>query len=323
MFEITKFQEFNEPVEGSMILPMTGDETSVLYMKDVVYAVYGDVQLHLQILVPNSKNKPMMAPMPPEIREKFGIPEFTPDWSYPCIVHVPGSAWAKQNVYGEIGDLSRYVEMGYVVAVVEYRDYDIAPFPAPIVDCRNAVRYLRIHAKEFAIDPEKIILTGGSSGGHTVAYAGIFHDDDQATNLYPGVSAEVKGIVNFYGSTDFTFPDSNPVSFDVHNKPESPEGREMGGVDLNENPELMHKLTVASNITPKTEIVPMILIHGTADKVVNCRCSVNLYRKLKACGKDAELFLMKGSDHGGPEFYAPRILNIVNDFAIRVFGLAK
>ena len=97
----------------------------------------------------------------------------------------------------------------------------------------------------------------------------------------------------------------------------------MGCVDLNENPDLMHKLTVASNITPETEIAPMLLIHGTADKVVNCRCSVNLYRKLRECGKDAVLFLMKGSDHGGPEFYAPRILNIVHDFALQVFGMTK
>ena len=269
MFDMSQFREFSEPVEGAMTLPMTGDETGVLYIKDAVYAVYGDVQLHLQILIPNSKNKPVMPPMPPEIREKFGIPEFTPDWSYPCIVHVPGSAWAKQNVYGEIADLSQYVRMGYVVAVVEYRDYDIAPFPAPIVDARNAVRFMRMHAKDYVVDPERIILTGGSSGGHTVAYAGIFHDDREATNLYHGVSGEVAGIVNFYGSTDFTFPDSNPITAELHNKPESPEGREMGCVDLNENPDLMHKLTVASNITPETEIAPMLLIHGTADKVVN------------------------------------------------------
>ena len=62
MFEMPKFQEFNEPVEGAMILPMTGDETGVLYIKDVEYASYGDVKLHLQILVPNSKNRPMMSP---------------------------------------------------------------------------------------------------------------------------------------------------------------------------------------------------------------------------------------------------------------------
>ena len=57
MFEIPAFQEFNEPVEGAMVLPMTGDETDVLYIKDVEYAAYGDVKLHLQILVPKQEEK--------------------------------------------------------------------------------------------------------------------------------------------------------------------------------------------------------------------------------------------------------------------------
>ena len=312
-------KDFDEIVEGSIVLPMTGDETGVLYMKDVEYSSYGDIKLHLQILAPTSQNTRMMPPMPKEIREQFGMPEFEPDWSYPCLVYVPGSAWAKQNVYADVANLTRYVDRGFVVAIVEYRDYNLASFPAPIVDARNAVRFMRKNAKQFAIDPEKIILAGSSSGGHTVAYAGIFHDDEEETNQFPGISGEVKGIVNFYGSTDFTFEDSNPVSAHIHNKPESPEGREMGGVDLNEHPELMQKLTVACNITEETDIVPMLLIHGTVDRVVNTRCSVNLYRKLKECGKDAQLYLMKGSDHGGPEFFAPRVLQIVEDFALKFF----
>ena len=320
MFEMPGFPEFSEPVEGALVLPMTGDETDVLYVKDVEYASYGDVKLHLQILVPNSKNYPVMDP---GMRAAFGMPAIPPARTYPCIVFVPGSAWAKQNVYNEICDLARYTEMGYVVAVVEYRDYDIAPFPAPIVDARNAVRFLKLHAADYAVDTERIILTGSSSGGHTAAYAGIFHDDAEETNLYPGTSGEVKGIVNFFGSTDFTFDDSNPITAAVHNKPESPEGREMGGVDLNEHPELARKLTVACNITEETDIVPVLILHGTADVVVNAKCSVNLYRRLKECGKDATLFLMKGSGHGGPEFYAPRVLNIVHDFALRVFGTIK
>ncbi len=315
-----EFMEFEEKVEGSVVLPMTGDEAGILYCKDVEYCSYGDVKLHLQILAPTSQNRRIMPPMPEEVRKQFGIPPFEPDWSYPCLIYVPGSAWAKQNVYGDICNLAKYVERGFVVAVVEYRDYTIASFPAPIVDARNAVRYLKVHAKEFAIDPERMILAGNSSGGHTAAYAGIFHDDEAETNRFPGVSGEVKGIVNFYGSTDFTFADSNPITAEKHNLPDSPEGLEMGGVDLNENIELQHRLTVACNITPETEIVPMLLIHGTADRVVNPRCSVNLYRKLIACGKDAALYLMKGSDHGGPEFFAPRVLNIVTDFALKAFA---
>ena len=103
------FKEFDEAVEGSVVLPMTGEETGVLYVKDLVYASYGDLDLHLQILAPTSPKRRIMPPMPEELRKQFGLPEFNPDWSYPCIVYIPGSAWAKQNVYGEIGDLSRYV----------------------------------------------------------------------------------------------------------------------------------------------------------------------------------------------------------------------
>ena len=307
---------------GSVMLPKTGDEEEILYVKDVVYSTYGDVELHLQILVPTSGKKRVMPPMPPELREMFHIPEFHPDWSYPCIVYVPGSAWSKQNCYGDVPNFARYVEMGYVVAIVEYRDYSIAPFPAPIVDARNAVRYLKKHAEEFVIDPDRMVLAGNSSGGHTAAYAAIFHDDGEETNQYPGISAEVCGYINCYGSTHFTFPESNPMTGDRHNKPDSPEGMEMGGVDLDEHPELMRKLTVACNIFEDTEMRPMLILHGTADRVVNCRCSINLYNRMKETGKDVMLYLMDGSDHGGPEFFAPRILNIVHDFCLRVMKKA-
>ena len=86
---------------------------------------------------------------------------------------MPGSAWAKQNCYGDVANFPEFVKMGYVVAIVEYRDYTIAPFPAPIVDARNAVRYLKKNAAQYCIDPERMVLAGSSSGGHTAAYAGI------------------------------------------------------------------------------------------------------------------------------------------------------
>ncbi len=314
------FTEFDEKVAGSVMLPRTGDEMGVMYCKDVVYCAYGDTQLHLQILVPTSGNRRAQMPMPPEMRERFGMPEFHPDWSYPCLVYVPGSAWAKQNCYGDVANFPEFVKMGYVVAIVEYRDYTIAPFPAPIVDARNAVRYLKKNAAQYCIDPERMVLAGSSSGGHTSAYAGIFHDDDEETNLFPGISGEVQGLINFFGSTDFTFEDSNPVMGEKHNRPDSPEGMEMGGIDLTQRPDLVEKLTVACNIFEDTQIAPMLIFHGTADNVVNCRCSVNLYRRLIEMKKDAMLYILKGSGHGGPEFFAPRILQIMNDFFLRLAG---
>lgn len=60
-----------------------------------------------------------------------------------------------------------------MVAIVEYRHSGIAPFPAQAIDARNAVRFLRKNAADYLIDPEQIILSGCSSGGHTAVYAGM------------------------------------------------------------------------------------------------------------------------------------------------------
>ena len=217
-----------------------------------------------------------------------------------------------QDVYAQLPRVSRLAERGYVTAVVEYRHSGIAAFPAQIMDTRNAVRFLRANAEQYHIDPDRIVVSGDSSGGHTAMFAGMIHDDTE-NNLYPGVSADVKGIVNFYGSTSVMAEDSNPVQV-LHCQPDSPEGMVMGHVDLRNNLELKRRLSVECNITEDTVIPPVIILHGTKDRVVNCEGSVILYRQLKECGKDVQLYLIKGADHGGAEFWTTETLDIVDRF---------
>jgi acetyl esterase/lipase len=219
----------------------------------------------------------------------------------------------KQNVYIELPNIARLAARGYVVAVVQYRESGIGVFPDMVHDARNAIRFLRVHAQEFAVDPSRMVVMGSSSGGHTAAYAGILHDDDAESNLFPGVSAEVSCIVNYFGSTDFTFEDANP-STPNHNLPDSPEGMAMGGVNLREDDAAREMLTVACNIDEETCIAPMLIMHGTKDRTVNARCSVNLYRRLQETGHESYLYLLKGADHGGPEFWTDQVLNIVDEF---------
>lgn len=288
-----EFPEFTETVEGSEILCSTGDEVGVRYIHHVEYERVNDLPRHLEILMPFTRNQPEPV--------------------LPCVIFVQGSAWMEQDVFGQIPALSKLAERGYVVAIVEYRHSGIAPFPACIVDARNAVRFMRTHAKEYRIDPEKVIMTGDSSGGHTAMYAGIWHDDDSADNLFPGISGEVRGIINYYGSVSVMLEDGNPTTLN-HHLPDSPEGMEMGFVNLREHPELCKKLSVEENITSDTEIAPVLIFHGTKDKTVNTRESVLLFRKLKECGKDASFYLIKGADHGGPEFWTKEVLDIADAF---------
>ena len=300
-WEYDELPEFDEEVPGATWLDTTGDEAGARYYPNVEYECVDGVSRVLQILIPNSRN--FKAPRDGRAASR----------TYPCVVYVQGSAWMRQDVYGNLPCIARLADLGYVVAVVQYRDSSVTSFPAPVQDARNAIRFMRTHAEEFAVDPARMAVMGDSSGGHTAVYAGILHDDDSEANLFPGVSAEVRCIVNYYGSTDLTFDDSNP-STPNHNLPDSPEGLEMGGINLREDRAARELLSVRCNIDESTEIAPVLTLHGTKDRIVNTRCSVLLHQRLVECGHSSQLYLLRGADHGGVEFWTPEVLGIVDGF---------
>lgn len=296
-----EFPEFSDEVRGAHWLETTGNECGVKYIPNVEYQNVGGISRVLQILIPTSRN----TPAPKEGRQVSR--------SYPCIVYVQGSAWMTQDLYANLPCIARLAALGYVVAIVQYRESGIGVFPDPVRDARNAIRFMRVHANTYAVNPQRMVVMGDSSGGHTATYAGILHDDDTEHNLFPGVSAEVGCIVNYYGSTDFTFEDANP-STPNHNADSSPEGQVMGGVDLNHDHVARDLLTLKCNIDEQTSLAPVLIMHGTKDRTVNTKCSVYLYQHLQATGHESELYLLRGADHGGPEFWTPTTLGIVDSF---------
>ncbi|MBQ6384462.1 MAG: alpha/beta hydrolase [Clostridia bacterium] len=304
-----EFPEFTAVPEGARVIETTGDETGVNYFHDVEYARIGDTTLHLQILIPACRNSGFV---PFAEKQPFSLP---------CYVFVQGSAWMPQYVYANVTQLAKLALRGYICAIVEYRHSGIASFPAQAKDARNAVRFLRQNAVKFGIDPTRMILSGDSSGGHTAMWGGLIHDDDTPDSLFPGVSAEVCGIVDYYGSTSVIAPDSNPGTVN-HCLPDSPEGLVMGRRNLLEHPELARQLSVECNIDESTQLAPVLIFHGTKDRVVNCEGSAILYRRLKETGHPADFYLVKGADHGGPEFWTDQVLDIVDRFCRDCFSRA-
>ena len=293
-----EFPEYTDTPPEAVRIKTSGEEIFVTYLKDVEYAVEDEVHLHLQILKPSVRNDT--------------------ERKYPCMVYVQGSAWGEQNVYAEMCSLTNIVKRGFVVAVVQYRHSGQAPFPAQIQDAKNAIRFLRKHADEFNIMPEKMIAAGSSSGGHTAVFCGLVRDGEEFDkNLFPGVSAEVSGIVDYYGAVTLMMEDGNPTTIN-HKLPDSPEGRLMRA-NLREHPDIAAKGTCVTYITPEVEIPPVLILHGTKDMVVNCKESVELYEKLKSCGKDTKLYLIEGANHGGGEFWTDDMCDIVAQFMERCF----
>lgn len=297
-----EYPSFDEEVEGVVRIPTSGDEIGTYIYPTVEYANVDGVPLHMLIIAPQSRNMDHV-----DRTQK----------KYPCLVYVKGSAWFCQNISEKVGLQARLAEKGCVVAIVEYRHSGIAPFPAVAVDTRNAIRFMKVHAAEYSVDENRIVVGGDSSGAHAAMFSQIIRDDEENTNLFPGVSAAAKGIISFYGANSLMIEDGMPSTLN-HHLPDSPEGKEAGGVNLREHPEICQKMSVECNVDETTPLPPVLMFHGTKDRTVNPSVSVCIYKKLKECGKDVSLYLLEGADHGGSEFWTEEIQTIIIKFMMRV-----
>lgn len=117
----------------------------------------------------------------------------------PAIIYYPGGGFlsAAHDRYVEMR--MALAEAGFVVASVEYRTVPDM-FPALLVDGKSAVRYLRAHARQFGIDPQRIGVIGDSAGGYLAQMVGVTGDDkeyDQGD--YLDQSSEVQAAATIYG----------------------------------------------------------------------------------------------------------------------------
>ena len=266
----------------------------------------------LYALVPSSKDP---------IKASYGATGF------PCVVFVQGSAWRKQHLYAHFADHVRLCSRGYVVVCVQYRESDLAPFPAQMQDAKTAVRFVRAHAQELHVDPTRMALWGDSSGAHTALLAAFTASMntqvvtaegrriDLDTPDYGEESAEVCCVVDWYGPTVLELMNAVPSSQD-HNGPESPEGMVLGGVTVRDHLALAAAASPLSYIPLASEraLPPVLIMHGGRDQLVNFDQSVRLYEALRAAGQDAMFYKLPDAHHGSAGFRSNGALDVVERF---------
>src|SRR5262249_4876269 len=99
-----------------------------------------------------------------------------PQTKAPALLWVHGGAFRYGSQDSGTPTRPPFARRGYVCATVEYRLSGEAQWPAQIEDVKCAVRYLRAHADELGIDPDRIGAWGASAGGHLVAMLGAAPD---------------------------------------------------------------------------------------------------------------------------------------------------
>lgn len=252
-------------------------------------------------------------------RQKLDL--FLPEKStgpLPLVIWVHGGGWQNGSKDQCLPLRLGFTGLGYAVASLNYRLSGHAIFPAQIEDCQAAVRWLRDHAKDYGLDPDRFAAWGSSAGGHLVALLGTAGDSAEfAPTPRPKTSARVQAVCDFYGPTDLLKFAVTP-GYGVHAKPDSPESKLLGGpvLDLPAQAKRANPLTYVGADDP-----PFFILHGSADPVVPPQQSALLHAALQAAGISSTHRTIADAKHGGPEFSTPAVVAEVDAFFRRTLRL--
>jgi acetyl esterase/lipase len=187
----------------------------------------------------------------------------------PAIIYFTGGGWVDGSVESQIANAAWFRDRGIIGIDADYRvqsRHGTTPIEC-IRDAKSAVRYIREHAVELGIDPDKIIVAGGSAGGHIAACTAIDGGDE------PGENLEIS---------------SKPNALVLHN-PVLGEG--FGEKFFAVHPEFSPVLNVRKGWPPT------ILSCGTKDSTTPFAVAKKFTDLMKAAGNICELIPVKDAEH--------------------------
>jgi len=196
-------------------------------------------------------------------------PQIKTDKTLPAIVYFTGGGWVNGNVYGQIPNPAWFRDRGIIGIEADYRvksRHGTTPIEC-IQDAKSAIRFVREHAKELGIDPNKIIAAGGSAGGHLAACTFLDGGDTPGEDLK--ISTKPNALVLH-----------NPVL-----------GEGFGKVFFDAHPEFSPILNI------KNGWPPTILSNGTKDSTTPIEVAEKFTRQMKNAGNVCELIPIKDAGH--------------------------
>ena len=212
-----------------------------------------------------------------EDRDKPAIAIYLPEAdkaSGAAVVICPGGGYGNLSMEKEGSHIAAWLnERGIAGFVLKYRLGPRYHHPAPLDDAQRALRYVREHAGEFRIRPDRVGIWGFSAGGHLAATAG--------THFTAGTRP------------DFLILAYPVITFEP---PYAHQGSRRNLLGAEPDPKLVHSLSNETQVTAETP--PTFLFHTTGDKGVPPENSVMFYMALRKAGVPAEMHIYERGNHG-------------------------
>ena len=197
--------------------------------------------------------------------------DFDKSKTYNCIIFFHGGGWNSGD-YKQFERQSMYfASRGMIAISAEYRiknKHGTTPIQA-MEDAKSAIRFLRLNAKSFFIDPNRIAAAGGSAGGHLAAVTAnidLFDNvnEDLGISSKPNLLVLYNPVIDF-GSRKWLWIDNPSDASPVHN---------------------------ISKGSP-----PTIILTGTKDKIVPVETIMNYKKIMESVGSRCDVILYDGAEH--------------------------
>jgi acetyl esterase/lipase len=236
--------------------------------------------------------------------------------STPVVVMIHGGGWVAGTKEETALSGLPFMALGFAVVNVEYRLSKVSLAPAAVEDCLCALHWVGRNAKKYNFDLTKVIVTGGSAGGHLALTTSMipfsagfenecsYEDDETWDGPWKDSRPKVAAVINWFGITD------------VADMLQGPNTRAYAVAWLGSLP---NREDLAKRVSPLTYVrpglPPIFTIHGDADKIVPYSHAVRLHEALTKAGVKNQLFTIPGGSHG--DFTAEQELKAFE--AIRAF----
>ena len=211
----------------------------------------------------------------------------------PAIVMIHGGGFRGGDKATFLGWVQYFGKLGYVTMTINYRLTGVAPFPAQVEDCKQAVRWLRANAAKYGVDPDHIGALGGSAGAHLATMLALVPKSAglEGDGPYQDQSSLVQAAVPISGAYDFRADAIRRTGMRIDDMALVPF---LGGT-ADEKPELAAKSSPITYIAKDES--PLLIFHGTADKRIDVRQAKEFDEALKKIGADYEMVIIDGAGH--------------------------
>jgi acetyl esterase/lipase len=228
------------------------------------------------------------------------------------LIAVVSGGWFSRPEMIQPAFYQEFLGRGYTVFAVLHGSQPKFTVPEIVEDVHRAVRFVRHHARDYGIDPDRIGIYGASAGGHLALMMGTAGRDGRLLALDPveRESSRVQAVAAFFPPTDFlNFGEKGRELIDRDLRPpftaavdyheyDREKALYVPVTDKEKLRAISRQISPAAHVTARA--APAFLMHGDQDRLVPLQQSEEMLSKLKDAGVPAELVVKKGAGHGWP-----------------------